>query len=198
MKNNYGRKVVVLAIALAVAGVSAEAQDQQPTSRGFLFEAGIGAASIYYGPAAEAMFASATSSGLDRLEIALDLEAGWAITQDLYLAAVAHGTGTRFYDSYGDYLQINSYLFGAGLRAYPFHTGLVLGADAGVAKMVIDSNVGLYAVSPAGWAAAVSVAWDFNKRPTGFGIIAGIRVVYTSIGTASTAAGTAFVDIAWK
>jgi len=105
---------------------------------------------------------------------------------------------TRFYDSYGDYLQINSYLFGGGLRVYPFNTGLVLGADAGVAKMVIDSNVGLYGVSPAGWAAAGSVAYDFSKRPTGFGLIVGIRVVYTSIGTGSSAAGTAFVDIAWK
>src|SRR5512144_610148 len=98
MRRGVQRAAVV--VLILAASVSAEAQERE---RGFLFEAGIGAAVINYGPDAEAMFAYATSSGLDRLELALNLGAGWAVTQDIYLVAAAHGMATRLYDSYGDW-----------------------------------------------------------------------------------------------
>ncbi len=187
-------RVGVLAVLLAGTIPLAVAQEQQVDRRGFLFELGAGPASIYYGPDVESLV---TGSGLQRLDLALHLAVGYAIVQNLYVIGIAQGAATRFYD-YFDYLQLNSYLFGGGVRVYPFHTGLVLGLDAGAGRMVAQSSVGVGGTAPAGWATALSAAYDFNRRATGFGFQAGVRVFHVSLPTSAATAASAFVSIAWK
>jgi hypothetical protein len=190
---------VAMSIALALASSAwGQAVDDGGQRRGFLFEAGIGVAQIYYGSTAESYFASATALGLDRVEVALNLDAGWALTQQLYAVASVDGFATRFSDSYGYYLQLNSYLFGGGLRWYPFGNGLVIGVNAGIASMSIVSNVGVSGTSPSGWGAALSLGYDFNSKPTGMSVIVGIKAHYSSVSSDSVAAASLFADVAWK
>jgi hypothetical protein len=95
-------------------------------------------------------------------------------------------------------VQLNSYLYGGGVRYYPFHTGLVLGADVGLAKLIALSNLGYGGTSPAGWAAAAVIAYDFNTKLTGVSLQAGLRAQYQDITGGSASAVSAFIDLAWK
>lgn len=199
IRNARMKIVMATSIALVLASSAwGQAADDGKQRRGFLFEAGVGIAQIYYGSAAESYFASATANGLDRVEVALHLDAGWALTQELYAVAAVDGFATRFSDSYGDYLQLNSYLFGGGLRWYPFSNGLVVGVNAGIASMNIISSVGVSGTSPSGWGTALLLAYDFNSRPTGMSVIVGVKAHYNSVGTDSVAATSLFADVAWK
>jgi hypothetical protein len=172
---------------LLVAGF-APAQEQQ---RGFMIQFGFGPSAISYNGY------SPSFSGVQKIELGLDLALGWAVTQDIYLGAAAWGEATRFYDDSGDYVQMNNYLFGGSIRAYPFHTGLLLGLDAGFAKEVLDSSLGS-ASSPNGWGAAAIVAWDFAGRPTGFSLILGLMAFDIEIAGDSIRGATLFLNLSWK
>jgi hypothetical protein len=178
----------LLVIALVFVAGFAFAQEKQ---RGFMIQLGVGPSAISYNGY------SPSFSGVQKLELGLDLALGWAITQDMYLGASALGEATRFYDDFGNYAQMNNYLFGGCIRAYPFHTGLLLGLDAGFAKEVLDTSMGS-ASSPNGWGAAALVAWDFAGGATGFSFILGLLGFDMEISGDSIRGITLFLNLSWK
>jgi hypothetical protein len=194
--------IAIVALGLALCAPAAWAQTEAPgapgNQRGFVLALGLGGAQVYYGADAEYYFSTAEAAGLERIEICLDLGAGWALTQNLYALLCVDSFATRFSDSYGSYIQLNSYLYGGGLRLYPFHTGLVLGVDGGIAKMVAMSNIGLALTSPSGWGVAVSISYDFNPKPTGMSIVIGGRANYNIMQGGAVTAVSVFAQVVWK
>ena len=193
--------VLVACLLLLFAASAAQAQDSGGRRRGFMLEFGIGTGYITYGDTADANLAYIQGGG-DRINLTLDLALGGALSQNIYLVGVAEAFATRIFDSYGNYLQENSYLFGLGLRIYPFHTGLQLGLDAGYAMMNEDQGGVGYFDYPSGWGVAASIGWDVSRRATGFSAILGIKANYNSIDYAPVLteafAVTAFVDLIIK
>jgi hypothetical protein len=199
-----GKKWTGVALACAVllfAATVVQAQDEGGRRRGFMVQFGIGWAFINYGDAYNAALDSLQTSGVDRIDLALNASLGAAVGQNVYILAIVDAFSTRLFDSYGGYIQVNSYLLGVGLRIYPFHTGLVLGLDGGVAMMAED-DFGTVSDYPTGWGAAASIAWDFNRRATGLSVLIGAKLHYQSIDYApvltSVTAVSIFVDLAWK
>ena len=193
--------VLVACLLLMLAAGVAQAQETEGRRRGFMLEFGLGLGYITYGENYDAALQSFIVPGVDRLNFSLNLALGGAINQNVYLVGVAEGFASRLYDSYNNYIQVNSYLFGLGLRIYPFHTGLQLGLDAGYAIMNEDDN-GNVADYPSGWGVAASIGWDVSRRATGFSAILGIKANYNSIDYAPVLteafAVTAFVDLIIK
>lgn len=183
-------------LLLFTAGL-AQAQDEGG-HRSFMIQFGVGWAFVSYGNDMDSALSYGTSIGLDRIDFGLNLALGGAVTQDLYFIALADWLATRLSDSYGNYMQLNTIMYGIGLRAYPFHTGLVLGLDGGIATLGLETNVGVGATSPNGWGGAVSLAYDFNRRATGLSLILGAKYHYFSIDQGQISALTLFVDLAWK
>jgi hypothetical protein len=192
---------VATACLLFLFGATVAQAQYDGDHRGFMIQFGIGPAFITYGSSYDAALSALQTPGVDRIDLALNLSLGGAVRTDLYILGVADGFATRLFDSFGNYIQVNSYLLGVGLRVYPWHTGLVLGLDAGIASMVED-DFGTTYTYPTGWGAAASLAWDFNRRATGFSVILGVKAHYNSIDFApvitSVTAVSAFVDLAWK
>lgn len=199
---NFSRlKIAVLAVLLVlVASVASFAQTSSASNarkRGFMFEIGAGPTTISYGAVADSYFSAAQSAGLSRIQLYLNIDLGYAITQKLYLVAGIDGVGDRFYDSY-NYIQINSYLYHAGVRYYPFETGLVLGIDGGATAQVVQSDLGVSGSSPWGWGTGATFAYDFARKPTGFGLELGVRVDYLTIQGSPITGAALFLDLLWK
>ncbi len=196
-------KIILLALCftLFAATVSfAQSSSDGSTStrkRGFMFELGGGTTTVSYGTLVDSYFAAAQAAGADRIQLFLNLDAGWAVNRKLYLVVGVDGVGDRFYDAVS-YIQVNSYLYHGGLRYYPFDTGLVLGIEGGASRLVILSDVGVGGSSPWGWGGAATVAYDFNRRPTGFGLELGLQVDYLAVPTAPVAAAALYLDLLWK
>lgn len=166
--------------------------------RGFMFEIGLGPAVISYGAEADAYFAAAQAAGLSRVQVYLDITAGYAVTGKLYLVGGVQGGGDRFFDSTGAYVQLNSYLYHAGLRYYPFDTGLVLGLDAGPAALMATSNVGVSGASNWGWGGGATVAYDFAKKRTGFALVLGLQADYLDINAGRISMAALYLNVLWK
>jgi hypothetical protein len=190
------KKIAIAVVLIVISAIASEAQEEG--SRGFIFELGLGLSTVSYGDA-DSYIAAATSLGIDRLDLGIDLGLGWAVSRNAYVLAVLEGEATRLSDSYGNWIQINSYLFGGGVRWYPWHTGLILGLDAGLARMSADASDGSSAVNDStGWGAAAILAYDFNSRATGFSLVLGVKVNYFSIGIDRVTAATLFLSLVWK
>ena len=120
---------VTLVLLGMMAAVVLPAQETQPAQRGFLFQIGLGGAYVSYGPSTDAMLSLVTSYGLTRIDIALDLGAGWAVTQDMYALALIDGFSTRIGDN-SNYIQVNSYLYGGGSESTRSTRGSCLASTA--------------------------------------------------------------------
>lgn len=199
--NTTRSKVIMLAALFALVSVAANfAQSQNAPSgrkRGFMFEIGAGPTTISYGALADSYFAAAESAGLSRIQVYLNIDLGYAVTQKLYLVVGVDGVGDRFYDT-ANYVQLNSYLYHAGLRYYPFERGLVLGLEGGAATQVLQSDVGLGGSSPWGWGAGATIAYDFARKPTGFTVELATKVDYLTIESSTVTAVALYLDLLWK
>lgn len=197
------RKMALLTLVLMVATtVGSFAQSSSnggssPRKRGFMFELGGGTTAVSYGTLVDSYFSMAQASGANRIQLFLDLDAGWAVSEKLYVVAGVDGVGDRFYDPY-NFIQVNSYLYHGGLRYYPFDTGLVLGIDGGASVLVIQSDVGIGGSSPVGWGGGATVAYDFNRKATGFSLELGVRVDYLAVPTAPVSFAALYLDLLWK
>jgi hypothetical protein len=186
-----------LVIALLSAGTGFAQSQGDAGKRGFMFQIGAGPAEISYGNELDAGLAAVESLGLQRVTVYVDLSLGYAVGKDLYLVAGVDGGGDRLFSG-DEYVQINSYLYSVGLRYYPFHTGLVLGVDGGGSAAVIQSNIGVSAVSDFGWGGGGTIAYDFDRKATGFGLEPGLKVDYLEIeGSPVTVAGL-YLNLLWK
>ena len=197
MKRRLFGFAVAVAGMLVAATAFAQSTGAEP-NRGFMFQIGAGPSSISYGTLIDASFAAAQASGADRVQVYLNIDAGYALTQRLYLVAGVDGAGDRFYDATGAYVQLNSYLYHAGLRYYPFGTGLLFGIDGGASALLVQSNVGLAAGPTWGWGTGATIAYDFSKRATGFGLEVGLRVNYLSINASPITVAALYLDLLWK
>jgi hypothetical protein len=86
------RSRFLLMIALLLVAEFAPAQEQQ---RGFMIQFGLGPSAISYNGY------SPSFSGVQKIELGLDLALGLAVTQDIYLGAAGWGEATRSYDDFG-------------------------------------------------------------------------------------------------
>ncbi len=130
-------------------------------NRGFIFQFGVGAGFPSYPSALEATMSYADSlPGIARTQVSLDLALGYAVSQQIYLLGRADGIGDRISDSYGDYVQVNLYLYSVGLRFYPWTTGVYLEGSAGASSGVSDFGFGYGA----------AIGYDFTSNPRGFGL----------------------------
>jgi hypothetical protein len=162
-----------------------------------MFEVGGGPALISYGSLADAYFSAAQSYGADRSQLFIDLDAGYALGKKLYLTGGIDGGGDRFSQG-SSYIQINSYLYRIGLRYYPFETGLLLGLDGGAARLVISSNVGIGSTSDWGYGAGGTIAYDFTRKQTGFGLVLGVRTEYLTVGGSPISDVALYLNLLWK
>lgn len=150
--------------------------------RGFYFQIGGGFAAITYPNEYESLINElASDPNITRVIIDLNLSLGYALTQNLYGAASITGIGDRLEDQV-DYLQTNTYLYGLGLKGYPFDTGLQLGISLGPSRLIQQTSFAGSATSPWGFGGAVSAGWDFRRSSlTGPSAILGVRVGSYSI-----------------
>ena len=188
--------VLVLAVSAIAGGY---AQTEMEEMRGFLFQVGLGAATVEYDSTTEAEIDIYKAAGYDRMTIYLDLGLGFAITQKAYLLFSISGTGDRLEKSADDYLQLNTCLFAGGVRYYPFTTGLVLGADIGGARAVTQFGGGTSDItSDWGNGYRFMIGYDFARRLRGFTGILGLAITGSTIEDETINSAQIYFDLAWK
>jgi hypothetical protein len=200
MEDNMNRKFLLALITFT--GVCAMAFSQSnERNRGFYIDAGLGFGGISYNKEIDDMLKTADDYGVDRMTISLDLSIGWAVLQNVYVVGSITGFGDRLYKS-SDYMQINTYLFGPGVRFYPLTSGkhLQLGADLGLGKMVVVSNIsGIEAnSSDSGFAMKFSVAYDFDSTMTGPALLLGGEALLEFIEGEKVAGFSIFAKFVFK
>lgn len=176
MKRNRRVQMMVAAVLLSVVLTAPGYAEDSPRDRGFMLQVGLGFASTQYTSELNALFRAAERMpGVTRTQINLHLGAGYAVHRNWYLSGLLDGVGDRLSD--GRYaIQLNHYLFGVGVQGYPFGTGLVVGAHIGPARYLVDLDVlGTY-TSDWGSGYNITLGYDFARRRTGVGFMAGLRI----------------------
>ncbi len=172
MKRIAGLMMVacVLVSQGAFAGVERE--------RGFYFDAGLGSGSVSYGDDLDNALELLDGLGADRTTIYLDLGIGYALTPNLYATGSISAFGDRF-EYKTEMMQLNTYLYGLGVKYYPFGKGLQLGASAGAGVMILSSSEPEFdgADSERTYGTQFSVAYDFDSTDTGPAVILGLTVL---------------------
>jgi len=154
----------ILAFALAATTNLAAQYFERP--RSFYLEAGVGFFPyLTYGSALDA---SLGSPGTSRFQLAVNAHAGWPLTRRFLVVGGYDGVLDEIFENGTFTNQISSSLFSLGFRTYPFGTGLVLGADAGVTEL--DGFVAM------GYGFGGTVAWDFS--PLGLNVEVGAKTLY--------------------
>jgi hypothetical protein len=193
-------KVLMAAVIAAVVGSTAFSQAIE-RNRGFYIDGGFGFGWIGYSGERDDLREWADGNGFDRTTIALDLSIGWAVLQNLYAVGSVTGFGDRLYKS-SDYIQSNSYLFGAGIRFYPLSSmkHLQLGADLGIGRTVLDSNISDVdpVVSDPGFAMKISAAYDFDSTMTGPALLLGGEFLLDLIESETIAGFSLFAKFVYK
>ena len=193
---NRKAKLIVLCIGFLFSSMVAFAQVDR--DRGFLFQIGLGFAGVSYPSDVELLLDALESiPGVSRTRLNLHLGAGYTITPNLYGSFLIDGYADRLDDNI-DYLQVNSYLFGFGVIGYPFTTGLVLGAHAGPARQVVDTNFAGSATSSMGFGLSLMAGYDFARRLTGPSLMIGLRFGGATIEDDSIGFATFFGSFLFK
>ncbi len=139
--------------------------------RSLLFQIGAGLGFPSYPAEVEDLFSYMDSlDGIDRIRVSLDLGLGIALSEETFFMARIDGVGDRLEDSYGDYLQMNSYLYSLGARHYPSTTGFYFEAGAGLARCVLDSSVFETSASDPGFGLGAAIGYDFDSTPRGLAL----------------------------
>jgi hypothetical protein len=170
-------------------------------NRSFYIDLGLGFGWISYTDELDKIFKWADDNGLDRLTMSLDISVGLAALQNLYIVGAIMGFGDRLYKG-SDYLQMNTYLFGPGIRFYPLPSmkHIQLGADFGLGRIVLDSNVsGTGAVSSSpGFGTKISAAYDFDSTTTGPALLLGGNLLLNFIEGETITGFSIFAKFAYK
>jgi hypothetical protein len=153
---------------------------------------------VYPEPLDSQLNTLASSADVDRLGLDLHVSVGYSVSPNSYVVAGVYGVADRLQDSFGDFIQVNTYLYGPGFRFYPFDTGLVLGADLGAARLVLQTSVTNSAVSPWGVGWRGSVGYDFDSTPTGFAVLLGLGVGSAAIDGDTVGHAEVFLSLLWK
>ena len=187
--------VILLYIGLPVFAHTSE------RARGFYIDVGLGFGGISYNDEIDDLLEWADDNGLDRITISLDLSIGWAVLQKLYVVGSVTGFGDRIYKS-SDYMQLNTYLMGPGVRLYPLTSGkhLQIGADLGLGRMVLDSNIsGVGTVtSEPGFGVKFSVGYDFDSTMTGAALLLGGELLLDFIENETVTGFSIFAKFVYK
>jgi hypothetical protein len=127
---------------------------------------------LTYGSAVDSTLAS---SGASRFQLDINVHMGWAITPSLYLVGGYDGVLDEIFTNGSYSNQISSSLFSLGFRLYPFVSGLVFGADAGVSEF--------NSFSAWGYGFGGILAWDFTLF--GLKLEIGARTIYLNFDSAT-------------
>jgi hypothetical protein len=187
-------------LALLAASLPAQrvALVEEP-QRGFLFEIAGGAGSATYPDPMQTDVSYLDSlAEVDRVTLALHATTGWALSNTVYATLGVYAVGDRLFDLSGGSFQINSYLYSPGIRWYPFTTGLVLGADAGASRVLIQSSSAGTNASPWGYGWRGVAAYDFAGDPTGFSLTTGLAVGALVVDGGAVGMAAAYVSLMWK
>jgi len=194
-------------IIFAMTTLLVEAQDSWERERSYVFQAGIGVATIGYPADVNGLLNELEDlPGVDRTKLHLNFGAGFAVSPNVYLVGSIQAYADRFdYSFYNSYYgtisgntQFNWYLYGIGLRGYPMETGLVLGLDLGATRGVIqDSDYGTE-TSDWGRGGGVMVGYDFARRKTGFSALIAVRVDALNIDGDTITGSSLFLDLLFK
>ena len=192
------RNLVTIVLLFGFAGGGLFAQSDS-AERGVMFQIGLGTAQIEWPQELKEMMDYVEAQpGIDRVKVHLNLGLGAAVSENLYLLGSLQGYGDRLEDSYGDYVQINAYLFGLGFRWYPFVTGLVLGGDIGADRLVAMGSGVESSASEWGKGLGFTAGYDFGGRPSGVSLILGLRVDGMSVEDESVGTAALFLNLAFK
>lgn len=193
------KKIVVTVVFIAIITCLAVSQEKQERNRGIYFDAGLGFGSVSYNEELDQVLKLAEGLGADRTTIVLDLSLGWAVTQKLYAVGSISGFGDRI-DFEGGFMQINTYLYGLGVRYYPMEKGLQLGFDFGLGKMLLNSNDPFYddLASENGSGVRFTLAYDFDSTMTGPAAQLGALVIVDSIEGESIAGFGGYLNFVYK
>lgn len=195
MKNKLAMTGLFAALILSV-GQAGAAEDR----RGFYLDVGLGAGNVKYGEQVDDALDLLEDNDFDRTTLSLDLTMGGAVLQNLYVVGSISGFADRFDDGDED-LQLNTYLFGVGVRYYPLASRkhLQLGLDAGLAKMVVQSSVDNDDfTSDTGSGFKVSLAWDFDSTLRGPHFLLGVQYTNASIDDVDFSGGSLFARFIFK
>jgi len=183
----------LLVLTLASAPVFAQDNDRQA-----LFQLGIGPGFPSYPSEMEAILSMMESDpAVDRLQLALDLGLGVAVSPKGFVMARIDGTGDRLDDGL-DYIQINLYLYSLGFRYYPDTTGFYLEGNLGASVGVTQSSMFDTESSESGPGFGAALGYDFARKATGFGIVLEARYNFLTIEDYDYGQLMATVNLCWK
>ena len=193
MKNN------IAATGLFCAALLSSTLASAAEKRGIYLDFGLGAAAVSYGNDVDDSLDLLEDNGFDRTTLSLDLSVGWAVRPNLFLVGSISGFADRLDDGDDD-LQLNTYLTGVGVRYYPLSSmkHLQLGADVGIANMVLQSSEVDDETSDAGAGLKLSVAWDFDSTLKGPALLLGLQFMTASIEHETVTGGSLFARFLLK
>ena len=192
-------KKILLIIGTTVCLLVSTAYAENTKTRGIYFEIGLGVNKISYSEEVDDAIELLDGLGADRTTIFLDMGLGYAIGQKTYIVGSISGIGDRLsYDQ--DYLQLNTYLFGIGIRYYPFYKGLQLGADVGIGKMVMSSSDETIdnTTSDNGFGSKLTIAYDFDSTLTGPATLIGGALLIDTINNNTITSGSIYLNFIIK
>ena len=116
---------------------------------------------------------------LDSIAMSIDANIGWAILQNFYIVGTLPGFSDKLH-KHSDFIQIDTCLFGLGVRFYPLPSMkyLQLGTDLKFGRIVLytnNSEVKRFNTDPFG--IKFSTAYDFNSSMTGMALLLGSEVL---------------------
>lgn len=190
------RTVIVFFVLFLLAQIGF-AQSVDAEQRGFMFGLGLGIATTSYPAELDAIFSALEAAGINRYRVGVQLVLGYAILPKVYWTLGVYGTGDRLEDSVGDFLQLNTYVYGPGVRIYPFDTGLLVGVDVGASRQLLDDGSNVIAF-PWGYGGRLVAAYDFARERTGSGVALGVDTSAALIDGDIYSSISAFLQFLWK
>lgn len=156
--------ILVLTAGLILLAQNISAQDK--LERSFYFDIGGGTGSVSYGEELDDLMKILDGSGADRTTIYADVGVGFAATEKLYiiLSSAAFADGLYYQN---ESIIMTSVLAGAGIRYYPFVTGLQLGAEVGIGSLTVEVTGEETVESDPEIGTKFTVAYDFDSTKTG-------------------------------
>ena len=131
----------------------------------------IGPADHNYGGDLDTVMSAAESvPGIDRTETGLDMFGFyWPYDNNTMMGFVISGSYDRLEDNFGDYMQLNQYLYGFSTMHFfgsEIGDGFYVRGDIGIAKMVLDSSFGATIDSDTGtgYLLGVGYAWPVSEQ----------------------------------
>ena len=189
-------KKMILFLVLVLAATILFSQEQLE-NRGFYFGFGGGPAKVVYPEPLDSLLNSIEDSGVDRITLEIDLTLGGALNDKTYLVGAVSGYGDRLEDA-TYWVQLTTVFYAAGVRFYPFTTGLVFGGDLGRTRMVLSAKDAVDEESDYGLGYDFIIAYDFDRTKTGFAFQLGLRFGVFDIEDEKVTGVSLFGNLVWK